>query len=129
MNELGDLLTQQQFTEASLVQILLNLLVCMVFVSLVGWFYKKYSRLEALSFPLPLVCSDIPNHRACLDDEKVSFFELDNLTSLCKAVGKVKNNLDYYKACSHSLWVEKFSSEAMGVKHIKFFNSVIASNK
>jgi len=44
MNELGDLLTQQQFTEASLSQILLNLVVCMVFVSLVGWFYKKYSR-------------------------------------------------------------------------------------
>ncbi|MDC1424871.1 DUF4956 domain-containing protein [Oceanospirillaceae bacterium] len=44
MNELNDLLTAQQFTEVPLSQVLLNLLVCMVFVSLVGWFYKKHSR-------------------------------------------------------------------------------------
>lgn len=44
MDELNDVLTQQQFSEASLSQISLNFLACMVFVSLVGWFYKKYSR-------------------------------------------------------------------------------------
>ena len=44
MNEINDLLTHQQFTETSLFQILLNLILCMIFVSLVGWFYKKYSR-------------------------------------------------------------------------------------
>lgn len=44
MNEINDLLTHQQFSETSLFQILLNLILCMIFVSLVGWFYKKYSR-------------------------------------------------------------------------------------
>lgn len=44
MNELKDLLTVQQFAQESLPTVMLNLLLCMVVVSLVGWFYKKYSR-------------------------------------------------------------------------------------
>jgi uncharacterized membrane protein YhiD involved in acid resistance len=44
MNELQDLLTVQQFAEESLPTVMLNLLLCMAVVSLVGWFYKKYSR-------------------------------------------------------------------------------------
>jgi len=39
-----DLLTSQQFAEESISTILLNLILCMALVSLVGWFYKKYSR-------------------------------------------------------------------------------------
>lgn len=39
-----DLLTSQQFAEESISTILLNLVLCMALVSLVGWFYKKYSR-------------------------------------------------------------------------------------
>ncbi len=44
MNGLNDLLTTQQFAEESISTILLNLFLCMALVSLVGWFYKKYSR-------------------------------------------------------------------------------------
>jgi uncharacterized membrane protein YhiD involved in acid resistance len=44
MNELKDLLTVQQFAEESIPTVILNLLLCMAVVSLVGWFYKKYSR-------------------------------------------------------------------------------------
>lgn len=44
MNELNDLLSTQQFTEIALSQVLLNLFACMALVSLVSWFYKKYSR-------------------------------------------------------------------------------------
>jgi len=44
MNELENLLTSQQFTEESILSISFNLILCMVLVSIVGWFYKKYSR-------------------------------------------------------------------------------------
>lgn len=44
MNELNDMLTAQQFAEESLNAIALNFLLCMAVVSLVGWFYRKYSR-------------------------------------------------------------------------------------
>lgn len=44
MNELNDMLTAQQFAEESLNAVALNFLLCMAVVSLVGWFYRKYSR-------------------------------------------------------------------------------------
>ena len=44
MNNLDDLLSVQQFAEQSISAVLINLFLCMMLVSLVGWFYKKYSR-------------------------------------------------------------------------------------
>ncbi len=44
MNNLNDLLSVQQFAEQSISAVLVNLFLCMMLVSLVGWFYKKYSR-------------------------------------------------------------------------------------
>ena len=44
MNNLNDLLSVQQFAEQSISAVLVNLFLRMMLVSLVGWFYKKYSR-------------------------------------------------------------------------------------
>lgn len=44
MNNLNEMLSVQQFSEQSLTVVLINLLLCMILVSLVGWFYKKFSR-------------------------------------------------------------------------------------
>jgi len=44
MQNLNDLLSVQQFAEQSMSAVLVNLFLCMMLVSLVGWFYKKYSR-------------------------------------------------------------------------------------
>lgn len=44
MNNLNDLLSVQQFTEQSISAVLVNLFLCMILVSFVGWFYKKFSR-------------------------------------------------------------------------------------
>ena len=44
MNNLDDFLSVQQFAEQSISAVLVNLFLCMMLVSLVGWFYKKYSR-------------------------------------------------------------------------------------
>jgi len=44
MENLTDLLTVEQFAEPSVSIIIINLILCMVLVSLVGWFYKKFSR-------------------------------------------------------------------------------------
>lgn len=44
MNNLNELLSVQQFAEQSISAVLVNLFLCMMLVSLVGWFYKKYSR-------------------------------------------------------------------------------------
>ena len=44
MNNLDDLLSVQQFAEQSISAVLINLFLCMMLVSLIGWFYKKFSR-------------------------------------------------------------------------------------
>lgn len=44
MNNLNDLLSVQQFTEQSISVVLVNLFLCMILVSFIGWFYKKFSR-------------------------------------------------------------------------------------
>tara|TARA_B100001057_G_scaffold481403_1_gene555406 strand:- start:9296 stop:9967 length:672 start_codon:yes stop_codon:yes gene_type:complete len=44
MNNLNDLLSVQQFTEQSISAVLVNLFLCMILVSFIGWFYKKFSR-------------------------------------------------------------------------------------
>ncbi|MDC0124971.1 DUF4956 domain-containing protein [Candidatus Pelagibacter sp.] len=43
MEKLNNLLATQQFTEASIGSIVINLILCMILVSFVSWFYKKYS--------------------------------------------------------------------------------------
>jgi uncharacterized membrane protein YhiD involved in acid resistance len=44
MQDINDLLSIEQFAQQSISIVLINLLLCMAFVSLVGWFYKKFSR-------------------------------------------------------------------------------------
>jgi uncharacterized membrane protein YhiD involved in acid resistance len=44
MNNLDNLLSVQQFAEQSISAVLVNLFLCMMLVSLIGWFYKKFSR-------------------------------------------------------------------------------------
>ena len=44
MNNLDNLLSVQQFAEQSISAVLINLFLCMMLVSLIGWFYKKFSR-------------------------------------------------------------------------------------
>lgn len=44
MNNLDNLLSVQQFAEQSISAVLVNLFLCMMLVSIIGWFYKKFSR-------------------------------------------------------------------------------------
>ena len=44
MESINELLSVEQFTQQSISIVLINLLLCMSLLSLVGWFYKKFSR-------------------------------------------------------------------------------------
>lgn len=44
MEKLNDILNSNQFNEDPISLIILNLILCMVLVSIVSWFYKKYSQ-------------------------------------------------------------------------------------
>lgn len=43
MNDLEKLISNQQFGNESLGPIILNFLLCLIFVNLVGWFYKRHA--------------------------------------------------------------------------------------
>lgn len=81
--------------------------------------------LEALSQSLPLVCSDISNHRACFSEKEVGFFELDNIKSLEEAILKVEKNIEYYKKAAYNLYKEKFSLDVMRDRHIELYKRII----
>ena len=44
MQNINDLLSIEQFAQQSISVVLINLFLCMILVSFVGWFYKKFSR-------------------------------------------------------------------------------------
>lgn len=44
MQNLNNLLSIEQFAQQSITVVLINLFLCMILVTFVGWFYKKFSR-------------------------------------------------------------------------------------
>ena len=44
MNNISDLLSTQEFVQQPLSSIILHLILCMVLVSIVSWYYKKFSQ-------------------------------------------------------------------------------------
>ena len=44
INTIGQQIANQQFSEASFLSVFMSMILCMLLVSLVSWFYKKYSR-------------------------------------------------------------------------------------
>lgn len=43
MDQIQSFISQQQFDEISIVNVVFNLIVCMAMVTIVSWYYKKYS--------------------------------------------------------------------------------------
>ena len=44
MDKINNLLTTQNFTQQPISIIIVDLIICMMLVSLVSWFYKRYSQ-------------------------------------------------------------------------------------
>jgi len=80
--------------------------------------------LEAMSFGLPIVCSDLPIYKDYFDKEKIGLFELCNLDSLTKEILRIGNNLKFFSACSRELFENEFSADKMGDRHIKLYKSL-----
>jgi len=44
MDQINKILTNQQLIEQPISEIVLNLILCMLLVSLISWYYKKFSQ-------------------------------------------------------------------------------------
>ncbi|WP_375580217.1 glycosyltransferase family 4 protein [Marivirga tractuosa] len=78
--------------------------------------------LEAIQHNKVIVCSDTPLFKELFNNREVSFFELDNVESLLKAIKKapeIDKNLAYNKA--HV----KFSAEAMSKRYFNIYQEIL----
>jgi L-malate glycosyltransferase len=78
--------------------------------------------LEALSKGLPILCSNIKNHRDCFKYDEVGFFKLDDIDSLLNAIKGVENNYKKLSIASRKAYKERYSFKATSGKYMKILN-------
>lgn len=77
--------------------------------------------LEAGLCKLPIVCSDIPIFRELFDEGTVSFFELNNTTSLTNSIKKCYDNREDYASKIFKVINDKYSLECMSSNYSKLY--------
>lgn len=80
--------------------------------------------IEAMSFGLPVVCSNLPIYRDYFDSSHVCLFDPGNIDNLASAVKAAIEGVTYFSARSSELYANKFSSSVMAQKHIELYQSV-----
>ncbi|MBV7260593.1 glycosyltransferase family 4 protein [Photobacterium sp. WH24] len=80
--------------------------------------------LEALSFKLPLVCSNLDIYKGFFCNDDVGLFNLDDTESLTSAITTVTNNLNYYAQSSYNLYGRFFTSKVMAERHLDYYISL-----
>jgi glycosyltransferase involved in cell wall biosynthesis len=78
--------------------------------------------LEAGLCKLPIVCSDIPIFRELFEDGTVSFFELDNTSSLTNSIRKCYENREDFAIKIFEVINEKYSLECMASNYSKIYS-------
>jgi len=85
------------------------------------------SLLEAMSQSLPIVCSDLKIYQDFFSSSEVGMFKLGDKKSLENAILRVSQNTEYFGRKSHDLYLNFFSLEAMGRRHLEYYIDVIAN--
>jgi glycosyltransferase involved in cell wall biosynthesis len=77
--------------------------------------------LEASVFSKPTVCSSLPVIRELFDEGEVAFFDLEDTTSLQKAILHASGNMEM-GAAIHRRYEENYSPECFYRRHFKIYN-------
>lgn len=83
--------------------------------------------IEAASFKKPVICSDIPIFREMFNDSEVSFFGLDDLDSLKKAVDRTELNSDLYSQNIYNRYIKNYTAEIMSNKYLELYKKLLVS--
>ena len=84
--------------------------------------------LEAMSKKLPIICSNLPIYQDYFSEDDVALFEPGNSASLINAFDIIISNMEKYKKASYELFINKFSAEVMGKKHIDLYKFIESKN-
>ncbi|MEN6455504.1 MAG: glycosyltransferase family 4 protein [Prolixibacteraceae bacterium] len=81
--------------------------------------------LEAASYQKCCICSDLPVFKEIYTPEEVSFFELENIGSLVRAIRKASENKEEYQSRIFKKFCEQYTSKKMGENYYKIYQSVL----
>mgnify|MGYP000957797382 CR=1 FL=1 len=87
------------------------------------------SVLEVSQFKKSVVCSKIPLFREIFDENDVSFFELDNIESLRKAILNAEENKEFLSSNLYNKVNTKYSYDAMINNYLNLYKSNISNKK
>lgn len=87
------------------------------------------SVLEVSQFKKSVVCSDIPLFREIFEEKDVSFFELENIESLQKAIIVAEENKDFLSKNLYNKVKTKYSYDAMVNNYLKLYKSNTSNKK
>lgn len=77
--------------------------------------------LDALSFSIPLVCSDLDIYKGFFDRSNVGLFTPSDISSLERSILEISKNIDYYKICSNNLYEKHFTHDSMAKNHLAMY--------
>lgn len=81
--------------------------------------------LEAASMGKAILCSNIPVFREIFTEEEVAVFEIDNLDSLCTAIGHAIANKDVLAENAHRKFEIAYTPECFYARHLAIYQSLI----
>ncbi|MFT5250340.1 MAG: glycosyltransferase involved in cell wall biosynthesis [bacterium] len=84
--------------------------------------------LDALSFNIPLVCSNLPIYKGFFDSNSVGLFEPGDVDSLSNSIMHVTKNKSYFSESSKELFETNFQDYFMAKKHFNLYSQCINNN-
>jgi glycosyltransferase involved in cell wall biosynthesis len=86
------------------------------------------SLLEAVASKTPVVCSNIISFTELFDKEEISFFELDNIESLNKAIVFSTENKDELVKRAFDKYLNNYTETIMAQHYLKLYNKLLSKN-
>lgn len=84
------------------------------------------STIEAIASETPVVCSDISVMRELFQEDEVSFFKLDDKSSLSLAIDRSILNGEELKRNAKRKYEENFTSKSMCERYLRVYEQVLA---
>lgn len=84
--------------------------------------------LEAASFSVPCVCSDIPTFRELFTEDEVTFFSLEEIHSLEMAVDKVLLKKEEFSKAINDKYLNEYTGEILAEKYFQEYKQLMQFN-
>lgn len=81
--------------------------------------------IEAMAQKKLLLCSDLPVFKELFTDEEVSFFELENILDMEKAIKKLEEHEKEYKTNSYNKYYQEYTGKKMAKRYLEAYKEIL----